>query len=597
MESNKTFKDRRTHYCGELRRKHIGEKVVLFGWVNKVRDIGSLVFIDLRDREGLVQVVVSKEQKQLIKQAKQIRMENVLGVKGVVQSRKEDMKNPGLSTGDIEVQADEMTLFSESATPPFVISDDVKATEEMRLKYRYLDLRKPSMQKNIKLRHKAALKVRNFLDQKGFFEIETPFLTKSTPEGARDYLVASREYKGRFFALPQSPQIFKQIFMISGFDRYFQVVRCFRDEDLRADRQPEFTQIDMEMSFAEQEDVLSITEEMMVSLFELIGIKPKRPFPRLTYKESMEKYGTDRPDLRNEMEIKDLTDTGSKIDSNIIKAALEAGGELKGLVVPNKGDLSRSQLDKAGEKARKAGAKGIIWIKKEDRFKSPLKLKLEDFAHLWKESGAQQKDLLLLIADKSETALRILGELRMDFYDSKKSENRDIEFVWVTDFPLFEWSEDENKLVSMHHPFTSPRKEDLSRLEKEPLKVRSNAYDLVVNGVELGGGSIRIQDMETQKRIFKVLDLGQEEMKKKFGFFLEALTYGTPPHGGIALGFDRTVMILAGEQSIRDVIPFPKTTSSLCLMTESPSEVDSKRIDELGIKIIDKYKGRNHDEK
>ncbi|MFW6139961.1 MAG: aspartate--tRNA ligase [Acidobacteriota bacterium] len=597
MRSENELDWERTHYCGELRIKDVDSTVVLFGWVNRVRDIGNLIFLDLRDREGLIQVVISSESKNLIQKAKNIRMEYVVGIKGIVKTREKNMRNPELPTGDIEVQAKEVEVLNKSHSLPFVVSDPVKASEEMRFKYRYLDLRRPYMQKNIKLRHQASMRVRNFLDKQGFYEIETPFLTKSTPEGARDYLVPSREYKGRFFALPQSPQIFKQIFMISGFDKYFQIVRCFRDEDLRADRQPEFTQIDIEMSFMSQEDVLSVTEGMMVSLFGLIGIKLERPFPRLTYDESMEKYGTDRPDLRSRMEIKDLTEVGSRIDSHIIKGALRSGGVLKGLVVKNEKHISRSHLDKLGKKAQKLGAKGIIWIKKEQEFKSPLKLHQKEFAQIWKESGAEDEDLVLLLADKKETALGVLGELRKNFLSKEELSNKDYDFVWVTDFPLFEWSEDEKKLVSMHHPFTSPRKEDLSRLEKEPLKVKANAYDLVVNGVEIGGGSIRIQDIQTQKKIFRILGLDEKEEEKKFGFFLKALTFGAPPHGGIALGFDRIVMILAGEKSIREVISFPKTTSSLCLMTDSPSAVDPKQLQELGIDVIGKYKRRISHEK
>ncbi|MFO7980373.1 MAG: aspartate--tRNA ligase [Candidatus Aminicenantes bacterium] len=596
MRSENKLDWERTHYCGELRIEDVDKEVVLFGWIHKVRDIGNLIFIDLRDREGLVQVVISSESKNLIDKAKSMRMEYVIGIKGIVQPREKDMKNPGIPTGDIEVQAKEMEVLNESDTLPFVISDPVKATEEMRFKYRYLDLRRPHMQKNIKLRHQTGMRVRSFLDEQDFYEIETPFLTKSTPEGARDYLVPSREYKGRFFALPQSPQIFKQIFMISGFDKYFQIVRCFRDEDLRADRQPEFTQIDIEMSFVGQEEVLSITEGMMVSLFDLIGVKLKRPFPRLTYEESMERFGTDRPDLRNKMEIRDLTDVGSRINSHIIKGALQSGGVLKGLVVKDGKKISRSGLDKLGKKSQKLGAKGIIWIKKEEEFKSPLKLTQEDFTRIWQESGAQENDLLLLVADKKETSLRVLGELRLTFSSQEDPNNRDYRFVWITDFPLFEWGDDEKKLVSMHHPFTSPKKEDLSKLEKDPLKVKANAYDLVVNGIEIGGGSIRIQDILTQKRIFRILGLDEKEEEKKFGFFLKALTFGAPPHGGIALGFDRIVMILAGEKSIRDVIPFPKTTSSLCLMTNSPSAVDPKQLKELGVDIIEKYKRRRNDE-
>jgi len=464
MGTNKSKKWRRTVYCGELRSEHAGKEVTLLGWVHRQRDIGNLVFIDLRDREGVVQVVVPSSEGRLLDEAKKIKMENVLGIKGVVKKRAERSRNPQLPTGDVEVEAKELKVIGISKVPPFVIADPPQASEELRFKYRYLDMRRPSMQRNIKLRHQAALCVRNFMSENGFLEIETPFLTKSTPEGARDYLVPSRIYRGRFYALPQSPQLFKQILMISGFDRYFQIVRCFRDEDLRADRQPEFTQIDIEMSFAEPEDVVGLVEEMMASVFKLIGGKVDIPFPRLTYEESMQKFGTDKPDLR------------------------------------------------------------------------------------------QEKD--------------------------KKA----LKFAWVTDFPLFEWSEEEKRFLSMHHPFTSPHEDDLGFLEKEPSKVRAKAYDLVLNGVEIGGGSIRIHDPELQKKIFKLLGLSQEEVKEKFGFFLEALLYGTPPHGGIALGFDRIVMLLAGEESIRDVIPFPKTTSALCLLTGSPAEADPNQLENLGLK-------------
>jgi aspartyl-tRNA synthetase len=596
MGSKNRLSRGRTHYCGELRMVDVGREVVLFGWVSRVRDIGNLIFIDLRDREGLVQVVISSELKDLINKAKDLRMEYVIGIKGTVKPREPNMRNLELLTGDIEIQAKTMEFLSESEILPFVISDPVKASEEMRLKYRYLDLRRPSMQRNIRLRHRAAMTVRNFLDRKGFYEIETPFLTKSTPEGARDYLVPSREYKGRFFALPQSPQIFKQIFMISGFDKYFQIVRCFRDEDLRADRQPEFTQIDMEMSFVGQEEVLSVTEEMMTSLFALIGVNLESPFPRLTYQESLKRFGTDRPDLRNGLEIKDLTDIGLRLDSPVIKAALDKNGVLRGLQVKNGRQISRSQLDKVREKAEKLGAKGIIWIKKESEFRSSLKLKDEEFISIWEKVQADEDDLVLLVADHEETASRVLGNLRTDFSFQEEPDSQEFRFVWITDFPLFEWSEDEKRLVSMHHPFTSPKEDDLAKLEREPLKVKANAYDLVVNGIEIGGGSVRIRDIDIQRRIFNVLGLVKEETEQKFGFFLKALSFGAPPHGGIALGFDRIVMILAGEKSIRDVIPFPKTTSSLCLMTDSPSEVHEQQIRELGIKIIRRDQGRMKDD-
>jgi aspartyl-tRNA synthetase len=466
MGTNKQTKWRRTVYCGELRPEHEGKEVTLLGWAHRVRNIGNLVFIDLRDREGVVQVVVPSSEAELLAEAKKVKMENVVGLRGVVKKRAERSRNPQLPTGEVEVEAKELEIISTSKVPPFVIADPPQASEELRFRYRYLDMRRPSMQRNIRLRHQAALCIRNFMSKKGFFEIETPFLTKSTPEGARDYLVPSRMYKGRFYALPQSPQLFKQILMISGFDRYFQIVRCFRDEDLRADRQPEFTQVDIEMSFGQPEDIFALVEAMMASVFKLVEVGIDTPFPRLTYQESLEKFGTDKPDLR------------------------------------------------------------------------------------------QEKD--------------------------KKT----FKFAWVTDFPLFEWSEEEKRFLAMHHPFTSPHEKDLDLLEKEPSRVRARAYDLVLNGVEIGGGSIRIHKPELQQRIFKLLGLSQKEIEEKFGFFLEALHYGTPPHGGIALGFDRIVMILAGEESIRDVIPFPKTTSALCLLTGSPAEIDPEQLEDLGLKKI-----------
>jgi aspartyl-tRNA synthetase len=584
MKSTDHTQWRRTSYGGELRTEHIGQEVVLFGWVNRQRDIGNLVFIDLRDREGVVQIVVSSEDRALLEEAKKVRMEDVVSVRGVVRERDAKMKNPQLPTGEIEVEAKEFVVLQPSDVPPFVVADPPQAQEELRFKYRYIDLRRSSMQRNMKLRHQAALKTRNYMNEEGFYEIETPFLTKSTPEGARDYLVPSRIYKGRFFALPQSPQMFKQLLMIAGFDRYFQIVRCFRDEDLRADRQPEFTQIDVEMSFVEREDVFRVIEGLMVEIFGLIGVDVQRPFPRLTYEESMNTYGTDKPDLRMDLEIVDLTDLGSQIDSEIIKGTLSAGGELRGLVLKRRGDLSRSQLDKLDGKAKDLGAKGIIWIKKLDGFKSSLRIAEEDLERIWKRCGADGKDLLLLVADAKDVGLRVCGAIRQDYVAQQVQEREAYTFAWVTDFPLFEWSEEEGRLVSMHHPFTSPVEEDIALLEKEPLRVRAKAYDLVLNGVEIGGGSIRISDLDLQKVIFKTLGLIPEKAEEKFGFFLEALRYGAPPHGGIALGFDRIVMLLAGEETIRDVIPFPKTTSSLCLLTNSPSQVDDRQLEDLGLK-------------
>jgi len=547
--------------------------------------MGNLVFVDLRDREGIVQIVIRSDAPKLLEEAKKLKSEYVLGVAGRVQKRELKSVNPEMPTGEVEVEATALKVFSTSKALPFLIADPPQASEELRFKHRYLDLRRPAMQRKIKLRHEAALRVRNFLSQNGFLEIETPFLINSTPEGARDFLVPSRIYKGKFYALPQSPQIFKQTLMISGFDRYFQIVRCFRDEDFRADRQPEFTQIDIEMSFIERTEIFDIVERMMAALFELIGEKLSPPFPRLSYQEVMDKYGTDKPDLRIPLEISDLTRPASGLGSEMIRSILASGGVVKGMRVPKAALLSRSQLDKLNDKARSLGAKGLIWIKKQDGFKSSLKLAEGEFDLIWKSLQAGEGDLALVLADQRETCLKTLGEIRRAWPQDLPKDKRTLKFVWVTDFPLFEWSSEENRLVSMHHPFTSPLDEDLVWLDKDPAKVRAKAYDLVLNGVEIGGGSIRIHETALQQKIFDLLGLTPKETGAKFGYFLEALAYGTPPHGGIAFGFDRLVRILAGEESIREVIAFPKTTSALCLFTNSPSEVSERQLDELGLAL------------
>ncbi|MFP4081358.1 MAG: aspartate--tRNA ligase [Candidatus Aminicenantes bacterium] len=585
MEARVKSPWKRTHYCGQLRSENEGTEVILFGWVHRHRDLGHLVFVDLRDREGIVQVVVPSATGDLLQEAKKVRMENVVAVKGVVKKRGQKSRNPDLLTGEIEVEATDLKVLSRTKVPPFLIADPPQASEELRFKYRYLDMRRPSMQRKIKIRHQAALGIRNYLSENGFFEIETPFLTKSTPEGARDYLVPSRIYKGRFYALPQSPQLFKQILMIAGFDRYFQIVRCFRDEELRADRQPEFTQIDVEMSFIQKEDIFALIEGMMAAVFDIIGVKIQTPFPRLSYEQSMEKYGTDRPDLRGGGEIKDLTEMGSSLHSKVLSKVLSSGGVLKGWVMEGGASLSRSQLEKLNQKAQNIGGQGVIWLKKKGGFKSSLRMDEKDFSLVWEKMKAEEDDLVLLAADKKDLVLRVLGQIRSESIKPSGS-GKAYRFAWVTEFPLFEWSEEEERLVSVHHPFTSPKEEDLPYLEREPLGVRARSYDLVLNGIEIGGGSIRIHHLDLQNRIFQILGLDRKEVREKFGFFLEALGYGVPPHGGIAMGFDRIVMVLAGEESIREVIPFPKTTSALCLLTGSPAPVKPQQLEELGLKKI-----------
>ncbi len=569
-------------YCGELRQEHEGEIVTVYGWVNSMRLLGGLTFIDLRDREGLLQVVVN-ETFAAPALLKEIGKETVLTVSGRVVKRAKP--NPDLPSGQVELVAERIDILASSAVPPFVPEGRGAVSEELRFKYRYLDLRNPGMQRNFRMRSQANLRVRNFLDREGFLDIETPMLSNATPEGARDYLVPSRIYKGKFFALPQSPQQFKQLLMVSGFERYFQITRCFRDEDLRADRQPEFTQIDIEMSFAGADELFAIIERLMREVFALRGIEVSLPFRRLPYREAMEKYGTDKPDLRIPFQIEDFTAAAAAWGSDLINGALERGAKVKGLVIPGAGGWSRKQLDEVNETARKLGGKGAIWMRRaEDGFKSSLKIAPYAIAALYEERKIAADALVLLVADAELPALILAGRLRehlgRDFQDKKR-----LEFLWVTDFPLFFYNEEEKRLDSNHHPFTAPRPEDIPLLDSQPLAVQAIAYDLVLNGVELGGGSRRIHELALQKKVFQLLGLEDREIEKRFGFFLNALNYGAPPHLGIALGFDRLLMLLLGEDSIREVIAFPKTTSSLCLLTGSPSTVSQRQLDELGITV------------
>ena len=573
----------RTHTCGELRPEHAGRDVVLLGWAHRVRDLGSLVFIDLRDRYGLTQVVARDA---LADAAKRVRGEFVLAVTGAVERRAPEAVNAKVATGEIEVAAREIRILSEAKPPVIPIADEsTTVTEDNRLRYRYLDLRRPRMQQNLALRHRVLLAVRNHLDAQGFLEIETPILTKSTPEGARDYLVPSRIHPGEFFALPQSPQILKQILMIAGMDRYFQIVKCFRDEDLRADRQPEFTQVDVEMSFASRELVFSVIEPLIVTMFRQIGQEPKTPFQRMSYADAIARYGSDKPDLRVEMPIEDLSAVFSGSAFAPFRDAIAAGGAVRGIAVPGAARFSRREIDETTEQAKQLGASGLIWARAPEGTvqSSALKALGEDVVRAaLQHARAQAGDLLLIAAGEPEATSKALGQLRLSLarkLDLLKP--GDFRFLWVVDFPLLEWNEEEGRFFAMHHPFTSPLDEDVDRMETAPGSVRAKAYDLVLNGTEIGGGSIRIHDQQLQARMFRVLGISDEEAKARFGFFLDALQYGTPPHGGIALGVDRLVMLLAGEQSIREVMAFPKTAQAVDLMAGAPSAVDERQLREL----------------
>jgi aspartyl-tRNA synthetase len=585
---------KRTHDCGSLRAADIGRDALLMGWVNNRRDLGNLIFIDLRDREGITQIVFDPNvDEESHAKARVLRNEWVLAVKGKVSARLEGQENLKLPTGAIELKVTGLKILNKSETPPFQVDGAVDASETLRLKYRYLELRRRRVFQNFLQRHRMTALVREYLNRKGFIEVETPFLTKSTPEGARDYLVPSRIHKGLFYALPQSPQLFKQLLMVAGFDRYYQVVRCFRDEDLRADRQPEFTQVDLEMSFCSEEDIIGLIEGMMAELFEkVLGVKIALPLPRLEYREAMDRFGTDRPDTRFGLEMKDISDLAAKSDFQVLKGVLQQGGVVKAInVEKGAGLFSRKALDELAQLAVQAGAKGLMNVKiTADSWQSSLDkfFKKEDKADVNQRTGAAPGDLLLLVADKASIVNSCLGMLRLELAKRLNLLSKDdYALVWVTKFPLLEYNEEEGRLESVHHPFTSPLEEDLSLLQDQPQKVRARAYDIVLNGSEIGGGSVRIHNPALQETMFKILGISQEEANLKFGFFLEALKYGAPPHAGIALGFDRLAAILTGSESIREVIAFPKTQTASCLMSDAPSRVDKKQLDELGLAITE----------
>ena len=586
---------KRTHRCAELSQANIGEKVTIMGWVQKNRNKGGLVFVDVRDRSGLIQVVFEEggTEKELLDKAAKLRSEFVVAVVGTVEARSGAV-NENLATGAIEIKPEELRILSEAETPPFPIEENSKTKEELRLKYRYLDLRRPDLQRNLMMRSKVATLTRQFLADEGFLEIETPFLIKSTPEGARDYLVPSRVHPGDFYALPQSPQIFKQLLMCSGYDRYFQIVKCFRDEDLRADRQPEFTQIDMELSFVDVDDVIAVNERLLQKLFkEVLDIDVQLPIQRMTWQEAMDRFGSDKPDIRFGMELVNVTETVKECEFAVFKNAIENGGTVRGINAKGQGAMPRKKIDKLVDFAKDYGAKGLAYIaiQEDGTVKSSFAkfMTEEEMQALIKAMDGENGDLLLFAADKNTVVWATLGALRLELARQMELLNKEeYKFLWVTEFPLLEWSEEENRFTAMHHPFTMPMEEDLQYIDSDPGRVRAKAYDIVLNGTEVGGGSVRIFNQEIQKKMFEVLGFTPEQAQEQFGFLLNAFKYGVPPHAGLAYGLDRLVMLMAKQDSIRDVIAFPKVKDASDLMTEAPAAVETAQLEELGLELLKK---------
>ncbi|AEX85106.1 aspartyl-tRNA synthetase [Marinitoga sp. 1135] len=584
------MKLKRTHKCGNLNSSNIGQEVILNGWVERIRDLGGIKFGLLRDISGKVQFVIDPENKEIYEIAKTIGNEYVIAIKGVVRKRPDDAINKNMPTGEIEIDVNDMEVLSESETPPIYVNKDEEISENLRLKYRYLDLRKDRMKKNLVMRHKALQIVRQYLSENDFLEIETPYLTKSTPEGARDFLVPSRLKPGNFYALPQSPQLFKQLLMVSGFDRYFQIARCFRDEDFRADRQPEFSQIDFEMSFVEMDDILTLTEGLLKKLFkELLDYDLETPLRRFTYDEVMNKYGSDKPDTRYGLEINDFSEDFKETKADFIRKVIENGGKIKGIVLSEKADkFSRKRIDEYTEFAKSVGAGGLIWIKNEKgEVKSSIKKIAEnEIKNIFDKGLIKDNDIAFLIVGENEEVNKILGHIRVKLIKEEMEKKDGFDVLWVVDFPMFAWDEEENRLVAEHHPFTMPKLDDFEKYaDSDPLKIRAQCYDLVINGYEMASGSIRIHRKDLQNKIFEMIGLSDEEINEKFGFLIEAFKYGPPPHGGAAIGFDRLIAVMAGEDSIKEVIAFPKTASGSDPMTEAPSEVSEKQLNELKIKL------------